>query len=195
MVANVIPIVLLCFIGLAQEPAATFEVASIKPATPLGPMGRRADRKGGPETADPEMYSCLNCPISWVLAEAFDLQPFEFVGPDWLQDARFDFQAKVPRGATKAAFRAMLRNLLAERFKLAVHQEKRGMPVYEMTVAGKGPKFHESAPKDAVINDAKPGRPELDGEGFPVLTAGMTMAVVPGHARIRSDHQPMSWFV
>jgi uncharacterized protein (TIGR03435 family) len=155
----------------------------------------RADRKGGPGTSDPGMYACRNCPISWVLSEAYDLLPFEFEAPDWLQTARFDFLANVPPGATKPAFRIMLQNLLADRFKLAVHREKKQMTVYELTVARNGPKFKESLPKDAPKPVEAPGQLQRDRDGFPILPEGTTMAVVPGHARIRSDSQPLSWFV
>jgi uncharacterized protein (TIGR03435 family) len=34
----------------------------------------------------------------------------------------------------------------------------------------------------------------LDKDGFPILKGGTTLAVVPGHARIRSDNQTMGWF-
>src|SRR5436190_9966614 len=123
------PIALVCVVMRAQPSPLTFEVASIKPATPAGPLGMRADRKGGPGTTDPGMYTCGNCPISWVLSEAYDLMPFEYAGPDWLQNVRFDFAAKVPPGTTKEAFRTMLQQLLAERFKLAVHREQKDMTV------------------------------------------------------------------
>jgi hypothetical protein len=99
----------------------------------------RADRKGGPRTNDPGMYTCWNCPVEWVISEAYDLQPFEFVGPDWAQNTRFDFLGKIPERTTKDTFRAMLQNLLTERFQLAVHREKREMGVYELTVAKNGP--------------------------------------------------------
>ena len=87
----------------------------------------------------------------------------------------------------------MLRNLLADRFKLVVHREKKEMPVYELTVARNGPKFRESAPKDAPDEDAPPGKPQRDADGFPILPRGTTMAAIPGHARIRSDNQTMAW--
>jgi uncharacterized protein (TIGR03435 family) len=178
-----------------QTPKPTFEVAAIKPATALGPLGMRANRKGGPGTTDPGMYTCENCPISWVLSEAYDLQPFEYAGPDWLQSVRFDFTAKVPTGTMKDAFQAMLQNLLKDRFMLVVHREKKAMTVYELTVARNGPKFRESVPKEAPKEDGTPGRLQRDRDGFPILTAGTTMAAVPGHARIRSVNQTMAWFV
>jgi uncharacterized protein (TIGR03435 family) len=184
------------FIALAlyaQTTKPEFEAASIKPPTPLGPMGMRADRKGGPGTADPGMYTCENCPLFWVLSEAYDLQPFEFSGPDWPQNARFDFAAKVPAGTTKDAFRKMLQNLLEERFKLAAHREMKAMTVYEMTVSRGGPKFRESTSVDGPPAAAA-GNLQRDADGYPILKAGTTMAVVPGHARIRSDGQTMAWF-
>ena len=119
----------IAFLGVsaqAQTPKPAFDAASVKPATPLGPMRMRSDRKGGPGTSDPGRYACTNCPISWVFAEAFNnIQPFEYVGPEWMTAVRFDFDAKVPPGTTKQAFAVMLQNLLADRFKLAVHREKR----------------------------------------------------------------------
>src|SRR6185312_4394044 len=47
--------------------------------------------------------------------------------------------------------------------------------------------------EDAPKADASSGRRAKDKDGFPILTKGMTMAVVPGHARLRSDQQSMAW--
>jgi uncharacterized protein (TIGR03435 family) len=138
------------------------------------------------------MYSCENCPVSWVVSEAYDLQPFEYGSPEWLQSARFDFSAKVPAGTTKDLFKATLQNLLADRFMLVVHRENKAMMVYEMTVLRNGPKFRESLPKEAPKEDGPPGNLQRDRDGFPILPAGTTMAAVPGHARIRSDSQTMA---
>ena len=192
---KLILIAIACLAAHAQTPAPAFAVASIKPPTPLGPMGMRSDRRGGPGTNDPGTYTCANCPVNWVLDEAYDLQPWEYGGPDWVTNTRFDFTAKVPAGTTKEAFRAMLQNLLVTRFQLAVHREKREMQVYELTVARNGPKFQESQPKEANPADDSTGPMKRDKDGFPILTAGTSMAVIPGRARIRSDDQPLSWFV
>ena len=75
-------------------------------------------------------------------------------GPSWLNTDHFDVVAKVPEGqgvgidsgetgagrATSAQvsainrIRTMLRPLLADRFKLAVHNESRDLPAYELRV-------------------------------------------------------------
>ena len=70
MVAILIPIALMYLAPQGEVTKPTFEVASVKPATALGPMGMQVNRKGGPGTADPGMYTCENCPVSWVLSEA-----------------------------------------------------------------------------------------------------------------------------
>ena len=179
-----------CLVSYGQ----TFEAASIKPPTPLGPAGMRVDRSGGPGTPDPGTYRCQNCPLSWVLTEAYHVKDFEFSPPDWVNSVRFDFAAKLPEaGASREEFRKMLQNLLVERFKLAVHREKKDAQVYELTVAKSGPKFHESKPDQADSEEGS-GPPKRDSDGFPILTGSMTMAIVPGHARIRSHDQDMSWF-
>ncbi len=186
---------LICWPSLAQMDKPEFEVASVKPATPLGPYGQRSDRKGGPGTPDPGLYTCRNCPLSWVVDEAYNLKPYEFQGPDWLAETRFDFEARIPAGATRPIFLQMLRSLLADRFKLAVHREPKDMQVYEMTVAKNGPKFHEAKPDEqAAARQEEPGPPKRDDDGFPILGPKMTMAIVPGHARLRSNNQTMSWF-
>jgi uncharacterized protein (TIGR03435 family) len=171
-----------------------FEVASVKPATPLGPMGLRSDQRGGPGTSDPGMFTCRNCSLYWVLADAYPIHGYDFSGPDWLQNERFDFFAKIPAGATREEFQKMLQNLLAERFKLSVHRENRPMQVYELTVAKNGPKVKKSAPQEPSAEDAASGPPKRDADGFPILTRGISMAMIPGHARMQSESQPLTWF-
>jgi uncharacterized protein (TIGR03435 family) len=179
-----------CSVGNAQ----TFEVASVKPATPLGPMGMRAEQKGGPGTSDPGIFICQNCTLYWVLADAYKIHSYDFSGPDWLQSARFDFSAKIPVGTTKEDFQKMSANLLTERFKMAMHRETRQIEVYDMTVAKNGPKFKESTPKDASKDNGQAGPLKHDADGFPILRPGTSMAMAPGHARLQSEDQTMAWF-
>jgi uncharacterized protein (TIGR03435 family) len=183
---------MLCPAASGQTPKPIFEVTSVKPATPLGPGGMQSDAGGGPGTNDPGRYHCHNCPIFWVLSPAYDLKLYEYSGPEWVHSVRYDFDAKIPPGTTHEAFRSMLQNLLADRFKLVVHREKRDMPAYELTVTRNGPKFHEGVSHD----DPKPepGPLKKDKDGFPILTPGMSMALGPGLGRIRSDNQPLAWF-
>ena len=184
-----VPLVLASVAAKAQ----TFEAASIKPSTPLGPLGRASNQKGGPGTTDPGLFTCTNCSLYWIMADAYPFHSYDFSGPDWLDSTRFDFSAKMPAGATQEVFRAMLQNLLADRFKLSVHREKREVLVYELSVGKNGAKFHEGTPKDEPEDDAPRGKPSRDDDGSPILRPGKVVAMVPEHGRLRSDNQPMEW--
>lgn len=65
-----------------------------------------------------------------------------------LGDKMYDIEAEVDgsRTPTNAEFRQMLQSLLAGRFNLKVHHEKREMQVYALIVGKDGPKFKQSAP-------------------------------------------------
>jgi uncharacterized protein (TIGR03435 family) len=197
LLTKLIVIVLACLAAQAQTAKPAFEAASIKPAVPLGPLGMRFVINGGPGTSDPGLYRCQNCSLHLIVLAAYGIRlPVQFSGPAWLENVRFDVAAKVPEGATKDEFLLMLQDLLAERFKLAVHREKREMPAYELVVAKNGPKFKASVPNETPDVDETPeenGKMKRDRDGYPVLPRGVIMAVVPGHARLRSDSQSMEW--
>ncbi len=54
---------------------------------------------------------------------AYGVKDFQIVGPGWLGDERFTIDATMPPATTKDQTRAMLRNLLADRFKVELHRE------------------------------------------------------------------------
>ena len=56
---------------------------------------------------------------------AYDLQSSQLSGPSWLPGDRFQIQAKVPEGATAEQLKQMVRRLLAERFGLVAHRERK----------------------------------------------------------------------
>jgi uncharacterized protein (TIGR03435 family) len=58
--------------------------------------------------------------------------------------ARYNVAAKIPPGTDRRQFGLMQQRLLAERFGLQVHFEKKDMTVYQLTVVKGGPKFKES---------------------------------------------------
>jgi uncharacterized protein (TIGR03435 family) len=116
----------------------TFEVATVKPSPPLGgPMGP----KGGPGTDDPGRYWCNYCQLDYLISQAFDVPPYRIVDADRLPQDWFHIVATIPRGATPEDFRAMLRALLADRFKLTIHRELRELSMYRLTVSSGGPKL------------------------------------------------------
>ena len=97
-----------------------------------------------------------------------------FGGPDWLDTAKFDIDARLniarvdelkkagPRGV-HLDDRIFLQTLVAEYFKVAVHNETRNLPVYELTAEGAS-KLREV--KNQGMFRSGPG--EFEAEGVPV---------------------------
>jgi uncharacterized protein (TIGR03435 family) len=82
-------------------------------------------------------FTATNVPLKMLLRQAYNVQDFQVVGgPDWLGSDRFDVVAKAPEeGLNFESMRPMLRSLLADRFKLKVHDETRQMPIYALVKA------------------------------------------------------------
>ncbi|MGB7759455.1 MAG: TIGR03435 family protein [Bryobacteraceae bacterium] len=181
------------FLAHAQ-PAGTsssFEVVSIKPSAP--PNGGRfsVGVRGGPGTSDPGRMTFSYVTVARLIGQAYEIYPFQLSCPDWLNTERFDIIAKVPEGATKAQIPAMLRNLLADRFKLKVRQETREMPILELSVAKGGPKL-KAATEVPEHPEGMSGEPALDGDGFPKIPPGQTnKLVVEGRARWQAPDAQM----
>lgn len=127
---------------LAFAQTAEFEVASVKPAPPDARGMIRCT--GGPGTSDPVSLTCENYSLSFLVMMAYNLRSFQLTAPAWMDTARYNVVAKIPPGTDRRQFGLMQQRLLAERFGLQVHFEKKDMTVYELTVAKGGPKLKES---------------------------------------------------
>ena len=144
-----------------------FEAASIKLAPPPDGHGTIVGMSGGPGSKDPSLIIGHNMNLAAMVTWAYDIPYFQLVAPGWASDTRFLVTAKVPPGATREQTRVMLQNLLAERFLLKAHFDRKEMPVYELTVGKGGPKFREAsgeAPESGSGTQMK-----LDERGFPIL--------------------------
>ena len=119
----------------------SFEVASIRAIEPGLRHEVTIDDEPGALTM--RSVTLRNC-LDW----AYEVQPFQVSGPAWLDDTRFDIQAKAADPANTGRLRLMLRALLAERFGMKLHHEQRNLAVYFLVVAPNGPKFHDIGPKD-----------------------------------------------
>jgi uncharacterized protein (TIGR03435 family) len=80
------------------------------------------------------MYT--NMDLLGLVTMAYEVHAYQVVGPDWLNSTRFDIAAKLSPGTTLAQFRVMLQNLLADRFKLAVHRDQKQFRGFDLTVEG-----------------------------------------------------------
>jgi len=103
--------------------------------------------------------------------QAYGLKTYQFPTYSTYATTEYTVDARIPEGATAEQAKLMLRNLLAERFKLAVHFEKKEMPIYQLTVAQGGPKIKEPAsfdphsPRAPIVPDSQLKK---DRDGFPI---------------------------
>ncbi|HEX4138277.1 MAG TPA: TIGR03435 family protein [Bryobacteraceae bacterium] len=152
------------WIAFAQEQAKLeFEVASIKLAPAVSgdfrlfwvPVGR---------------FIATSATLKDLVGFAYDVRSNQISGgPNWLESVRYDVEAKaagttkIPEGfAASGSFRAMVRSLLEDRFKLAIHRRSRDEQIYELRVARGGPKLTEAT--KTIPSGLFPGRGRVDGK-------------------------------
>jgi len=172
-------LILLSVAALAQTPQ--FEVVSIHPSPPPDyAHGMTVGCSGGPVGyGDPSLFRCQNIGPSTLISMAYSLKPYQFPTPEWMKDVRIDISAKIPEGTAKDQFPLMMKTLLVERFKLAVHWEKKEMTGYDLLLAKGGAKFKES--KGEPEGDDVAWNMQKDAEGYPVLPGNKsTMAAIAG---------------
>jgi uncharacterized protein (TIGR03435 family) len=135
----------------ADGPA--FEVASIRPA------------QGGRETIDtvPGSVTMRNVRLRNCIRWAHHLLDAQIEGPDWMNETRFDIVAKAGSPATEPELRAMVRKLLAERFKLESHRQVKEASALILTVGKGGHKLKEVEQEGSPSFDT--GRLNLTGKG------------------------------
>jgi uncharacterized protein (TIGR03435 family) len=160
--------------------AQSFEVASIKPSRPDAQRGSN----GGPGSNDPVNYRFISATLLDLIAIGYDVEYSQVSSKKPVDDARFDLQAKVPAGATKDQFRAMMRTLLGERFHLKAHTETREFPGFELIVAKSGPKLPQQS---AASMDGFPQMPP----GRAGLAANFSASGGYSLVRVRAQQQTM----
>ena len=140
-----------------------FEVATIKPSDP--------NRRGWGITVNRSgMLNTLNTNLSDLIKFAYDMHPKQVVGaPAWVDSDKFDISAKpdVPGLPSVNQMKAMLQKLLADRFNLKFHHEKKELSVYAITVVKGGEKIKKEENSPAPI----PGFGGMPQRGFNVRNA------------------------
>ena len=111
-------------------------------------------------------YVAINIPLRMLIMRAYRLLEFRLSGgPAWINTERYDIVGLAPGATNSDEITPRLQSLLAERFKLAAHMEKKEVSVLWLVRADKdgrlGPKFHTStagcpplSPATCVHNEA-----------------------------------------
>jgi bla regulator protein blaR1 len=141
----------------AQSQAAgklSFEVASIKPLTKNNaPQG--AYTVNVQISQDRLFDQCAN--LTALVFYAYHLPSTLLINglPLWARGAcgadftdTFAVEATMPPGTTDAQARLMMQTLLADRFKLVAHWEKKDMPIFGLVIGKDGFKLKPSDPKN-----------------------------------------------
>jgi uncharacterized protein (TIGR03435 family) len=146
-------IALIAGVSFAQTPESLrFEVATVKPSGPEEIQAGVSGIKTGHGRATGTDVTLKRCIIG-----SFHVGPNQIVGgPDWLDTDRFHIEAKADQPANDdAVLDAMLRNLLADRFHLAVHRELRTMSALVLEVGKNGPKLEQGDGGEAVTDSGR----------------------------------------
>jgi uncharacterized protein (TIGR03435 family) len=139
-------------LAVAQS-TLSFEVASIKPFQGLATEVYL--HVSGPKVTISE-YGLLG-----LIMTAYKVEPWQVSGgPPWLESDRFNIAANAPGDGrpTDEQIQRMLQSLLADRFHLEVHREKRDRPIYALVIEKKGSKLQPGNSADATFRLASGAR-------------------------------------
>jgi uncharacterized protein (TIGR03435 family) len=153
---------------MAANADPSFEVATIKP--------NNSNNAGKGFGLSGRNFSTRNTSLDDLIEYAYDVHLKQIVGgPDWMDKDKFDVGAVPDQQGSPSheQLKIMVQKLLADRFQLKFHHEKRELSVYVLSVAEGGPK-----------NLTKSDRTD-DKFSIPIGPApgGLTMRVVNGNMR------------
>ena len=122
----------------------SFDVASVKPSAPDERTGTNVGLDSGNEyVPSGGLFRATHFDTASYISFAYKLTQAQRMalgseGPKWIHDDRFDLEARAPATATKDQLRLMMQSLLADRFKLAIHMEKREIPMFGLVLVKEG---------------------------------------------------------
>lgn len=112
----------------AQSPGAAFDVASVKRVALLGSRGINVQPGG--------RFTAPSSTVRQLISAAYGLPGVQIVGgPAWIENDHFEVMGTTRADVSAEDARAMLRALLADRFRLTTHLETRELPVYVLNMA------------------------------------------------------------
>jgi uncharacterized protein (TIGR03435 family) len=139
--------------SMARDADPSFDVATIKPADP-------DDRNQGFRLDGRHLRVEANTMIG-ILCFAYSIQKSQIVNaPQWFSEQSWNIDGVPDKEGTPSwpQYRRMLQKLLAARFGLVMHPDKRELSVYALTVTKAGPKLEKSKSEpDALSNSSGHG--------------------------------------
>src|SRR5215469_10970406 len=111
--------------GQSTETKPAFEIADVHASPPTrNPYLRNFGLRNG-------RYELRYATVVDLIKTAWDIDAEKMMGgPRWLEYDTFDVIGKAPSGATPENAKLMLQALLADRFKLVLHNDTKPVPAY-----------------------------------------------------------------
>ena len=136
---------------LAQSPQ--FDVASVRPFVPAPGQVAAGLHFDGAQVRGVWLS------LRDYLATAYRTKATLISGPDWTATERYNITATLPDGSSKAQVPEMLQALLADRFEVKLHTEKKEYPIFALVLAKGPPKLKELQPdlNEDKVNDEPVG--------------------------------------
>jgi uncharacterized protein (TIGR03435 family) len=126
-------------VRMAPNANPAFEVATIRPSDPARPQQIITLRGAEVITTNVTVHDLINL--------AYWLHPKQLSGgPPWTESDKFDMTGKpdAPGQPNVEQMKVMIQKLLADRFQLKFHLEKRELPAYAVGIAKSGAKIIKS---------------------------------------------------
>ena len=120
---------------MAADADPSFEVATIKPSDP-NMQGKGFGIRG-------RNFATRHASLADLIVFAYDVHAKQIIGgPDWIDNDKYDVSAVPDKEGdpSNQQWKMMVQKLLAERFQLKFHREKRELNVYVLSLAKGGPK-------------------------------------------------------
>jgi len=126
--------------GHAAWAQPAFAVATIRPSAKSVQFER-----DGKTDVSPGHVQMRDVTVSTCLKWAYGVQQSQIVGPETITHDHFDIEAKADDPVGPDELKLMMQALLAERFDLKFHREKRELKSYSLVVAKGGSKVKPAA--------------------------------------------------
>jgi len=121
---------------MAPDVNPSFEVATIKPSRP--------DAQGKGIRVQGRQFSTLNTTLSDLITFAYGIHAKQISGaPSWIESEKYDLagQPDAEGSPNDKQLKTMVQKLLADRFQLKFHRDKKELSVYAITVEKSGNKL------------------------------------------------------